>query len=121
MSFTQLVPNVYYQDIHDGLKLFVDCLGFSIGHEELKSKNPFCVIEKNGLAMYLFEHKELAKEHNPEFRFVTNTIEEVYAKVSSSHPEYLHPNLSSVTLRPWGAKEFALRDDQICIIVQQWS
>lgn len=120
MNFTRLVPNVYYVDINDGLKLFVDCLKFTVGYEELKSKNPFCVIDKGELKMYLFEHKELAKEHNPEFRLVTNNIDEVYEKVSSSHPGFLHPNLSKVTLRPWGAKEFALRDHQVCIIIQQW-
>jgi hypothetical protein len=120
MNFTKLVPNVYYQDIKDGLKLFIDCLQFSIGHEELKSENPFCVIEKNELQIYLFENKGLAKEHNPEFRLVTNNIGEVYEKVSSSHPEFLHPNLSKITPRPWGAKEFALRDHQVCIIIQQW-
>jgi hypothetical protein len=120
MSFTRLVPNVYYQDIKDGLKIFVDCLEFSIGHEEFKSKDPFCVIKQGELQMLLFEHKALAKEHNPEFRLVTENIDEVYDKVSSSHPEFLHPNLSKVTLRPWGAKEFALRDHQVCIIIQQW-
>ena len=120
MNFTKLIPNVYYPDINDGLKLFIDCLEFSIGHEELKSENPFCVIEKNGLQMYLFEHKKLAGEHNPEFRLVTDNIDEVYEKVNASHPEFLHPNLSKVTLRPWGAREFALRDNQVCIIIQQW-
>jgi hypothetical protein len=120
MNFSKLVPNVYYLDIKDGLKLFIDCLEFSIGHEELDSKNPFCVIEKGELQMFLFEHKELAEEHQPEFRLVTNSIDEVYKKVSLSHPEFLHPNLSKVTLRPWGAKEFALRDNQVCIIIQQW-
>ena len=120
MNFAKLVPNVYYLDIKDGLKLFVDCLEFSIGHEELKSKNPFCVIEKGELQMYLFEDKALAKEHNPEFRLVTNGIDEAYKKISSSHPEFLHPNLSKVTLRPWGAKEFAITDKQLGIVIQQW-
>ena len=120
MNFAKLVPNVYYADIKDGLKMFVDCLEFNIGHEELKSKDPFCVLEKDGLQIYLFQHQALAKEHNPEFRLVTNGIDDVYRKVSASHPDYLHPNLSKVTLRPWGAKEFALRDHQVCIIIQQW-
>lgn len=31
MNFTKLIPNVYYRDINDGLKLFIDCLEFSIG------------------------------------------------------------------------------------------
>jgi hypothetical protein len=120
MNFIRLVPNVYYPDIKDGLKLFIDCLEFRIGHEELNSETPFCVLEKNELRLNLFESKELAKEHNPEFRLVTNSIEEAYIKVSSSHPGFLHPNLSKITLRPWGAKEFALRDNQVCIIIQQW-
>lgn len=120
MSFEQLVPNVYYVNISDGLKMFVDCLGFEIGHSELQSAQPFCVLKKDGLSIYLFEHANLAKEHNPEFRLVTKNIDEIYEKVSASHPEFLHPNLSKVTLRPWGAKEFALRDDQVCIIFQQW-
>jgi hypothetical protein len=121
MNFTRLVPNVFYIDIHDALKLFIDCLEFTIEHDELKSANPFCVIEKDGLRINLFENTELAKEHHPEFRLVTNDIDEVYRKVSSSHPEFLHPNLSNITLRPWGAKEFALRDNQLGIVIQQWS
>ncbi|MDX1938747.1 MAG: hypothetical protein SFU21_16620 [Flavihumibacter sp.] len=70
--------------------------------------------------IYLFEHAALAREHNPEFRLVTKNIEAVYETISKSHPQYLHPNLSIVTLRPWGAKEFALRDEQVCIVFQQW-
>ena len=120
MNFEKLVPNVYYLDIADGLKFFVDCLRFAIGHDEIKSKEPFCVLEKDGLQVYLFQNEKLAKEHNPEFRVVTKNIEEVYEKVSNSHPQFLHPNLKEVTLRPWGAKEFALRDEQVCIIIQEW-
>jgi hypothetical protein len=120
MNFTKLVPNVFYIDINKAMKLFIDCLEFKIEHDELKSANPFCVIERNGLRINLFENKELAKEHNPEFRLVTDNIDEVYKKVSSLHPELLHPNLNKVTVRPWGAKEFALMDKQVGIIIQQW-
>ncbi len=120
MNFNQLIPNVYYVNIADGLKMFADCLGFAIGHNEIKSDQPFCVLAKDELGIYLFEHEKLAREHNPEFRLVTKNIGEVYEKVSKSHPEFLHPNLKEVTLRPWGAKEFALRDHQVCIIFQQW-
>lgn len=120
MKFTKLVPNVFYIDVKVALKLFIECLEFTIEHDELKSGAPFCVIEKDGLRINLFENSELAKEHNPEFRLVTNDIDEVYKKVSSSHPEFLHPNLSKITLRPWGAKEFALTDKQVGIVIQQW-
>jgi len=120
MNFEKLVPNIYYVNIANGLKFFADCLGFAVGHNEIKSSEPFCVLEKDGLQIYLFENEKLSKEHNPEFRLVTKNIEEVYEKVSKSHTQFLHPNLNKITLRPWGAKEFALRDEQVCIIIQEW-
>jgi hypothetical protein len=120
MNFEKLVPNIFYVDITEGLKLFVECLGFNIRHDELKSSQPFCVLEKDGLRVNLFENAELAKEHNPEFRLVTKNIEDVYKKIAQSHPEFLHPNLKEITLRPWGAREFALMDKQLGIIIQQW-
>jgi hypothetical protein len=120
MKFEKLVPNVYYNDINDGLKFFGDCLGFTVGHSEINSANPFCVLERDGLKINLFQEAALADEHNPEFRLVTNDIQEFYEKVSKSHPEFLHPNLNVITLRPWTAKEFALRDKQVCVIIQEW-
>jgi hypothetical protein len=89
------------------LIFFVDCLNFTVGHSEIKSTNPFCVLEKDGLRINLFQNTALAKEHCPEFRLVTKNIQEVYKKVSKSHPEFLHPNLKVITLRPWTAKKVA--------------
>ena len=120
MKFEQLVPNIFYVNIADGIIFFVDCLGFSIVHDEIASAQPFCVLRRDGLVINLFENADLANEHNPEFRLVTENIEEVYAKVSASHPQFLHPNLSKITLRPWGAKEFALTDGQLGMVIQQW-
>ncbi len=68
----------------------------------------------------VFQDEQLAKEHNPELRFVTDNIDEVYKIVSTSHSHLLHPNLDKVTLRPWGAKEFAIADNQLGIRFQQW-
>ena len=121
MKFTKLVPNIFYTDIKVGLNLFVDCLEFKIGYDDLKSDQPCCVVEKDGLAIYMFQNKEFAEKDRPELRLHTNNIDEVYDKVKSAHAELLHPNLNKVTLRPWGAKEFALRDaSDVCIIIQQW-
>jgi hypothetical protein len=120
MNFTKLVPNIFYVDIQTGIKTFVDCLEFKIGYSEIETVSPFCVIEKDGLRVNLFQNEELAKKDNPEFRLVTENIEEVYQSVSQKFPELLHPNLSKITLRPWGAKEFALMDGQIGIVIQQW-
>ena len=120
MIFTKIVPNIFYKDIHTGLKIFVDCLEFTIGHNEIDTAKPFCVLEKDELRINLFQNRELAEKDNPEFRLVTENIEEVFAQVSTKFPELLHPNLNRITLRPWGAREFALMDEQIGIIIQQW-
>jgi hypothetical protein len=120
MHFTKLVPEIYYTDIKCGLTTFVKCLEFSIEHAELQSDNPYCVLDKDGMSIMLFQNKEYAEKYNPLFRLVTSNIEEVYKKVESIYPELLHPNLSKITLRPWGAKEFALLDGQIGIVIQQW-
>src|SRR4051812_26975137 len=111
MKFTKLVPNIFYKDIKVGIKTFVDCLEFTVGHNELNAKIPFCVLEKDGLRVNLFQDEKHAEEHNPEFRLVTDDIEEIYNKVKSRYPELLHPNLNVITLRPWSAKEFALKDE----------
>lgn len=120
MNFSKLVPSVFYIDISDGLKLFVNCLQFSIEHQDLVASQPYCVLEKNGIRIMVFQDEQLAKEHYPELRLETDNIEEVYAKISASHPHLLHPNLNKVTLRPWGAREFAISDKQLGIRFQQW-
>lgn len=120
MNFTQVVPSIFYEDINDGLKLFVECLEFAVTYSEPNANMPFFLLEKGDLQLYLFQDAKLAKEHNPELRLVTTNIQEVYDKVSATHPEFLHPNLKEVTLRPWGAKEFALMDKQLGVRIQQW-
>ena len=121
MKFTKLVPNIFFQDINDGLSLFVDCLEFSIGFNDLDSKNPCCVVQKDKLSVFLFQNKEYADKDRPEIRLHTDNIEDVYTKISQTHPHFLHPNLNTITIRPWGAKEFALKDNtNVCVIIQQW-
>ena len=120
MQFTKLVPEIYYSDIRSGIKLFVDCLEFTIRHSEPDAGNPYYVLEKDGLGVMLFQNKEYAEKFTPLFRIVTKNIEEVYSRVLSGYPELLHPNLNTITLRPWGAKEFALLDGQVGVIIQEW-
>jgi hypothetical protein len=120
VHFTKVVPSIFYADIQIALKTFIDCLEFTIGHDELHTNNPFCVVDKDGLSIMLFQNVEYAEKEHPEIRLVTNNIHEVYAKVASKFPELLHPNLNEVTVRPWGAMEFAMLDGQIGIRVQQW-
>lgn len=82
MTLEKLVPNFFYVDIADGVRMFVDCLGFEIGHDERTSRQPFCVFGKDGLRINLFQNTEFAKEHSLELRLVTKNIAKVFDKVS---------------------------------------
>lgn len=120
MNFSRLVPSVFYTDLKDGLTLFVDCLRFEIRHIDVHTFQPYAVLEKDGIRIMVFQDEALAKEHYPELRMETTNIEAVHAAISSTHPQLLHANLKEVTLRPWGAKEFAIADQQVGIRFQQW-
>jgi hypothetical protein len=104
MHFTKLVPELYYKDISSATKTFIDCLEFTITHNDLKSDNPFCVVSKGDLSLMIFQNAEYAAQYTPLLRLVTNDIEVVHKKVKTIFPELLHPNLPNVTMRPWGAK-----------------
>jgi hypothetical protein len=120
VNFTKLVTGIFYADIQLALKTFIDCLEFTLCHSELQSSNPFCVVDKDGLSIMLFQNAAYAEKEHPEIRLVSNNINEVYEKVASKFPELLHPNLKEVTMRPLGAQEFAMLDGQVGIGVQQW-
>ena len=55
MTFETLVPNRFYTDLREGLKLFVDCLGFNIGH---MVKNPIAFLFVKQVAKNLHKWKE---------------------------------------------------------------
>ena len=121
MKFTKLIPNIFYSDIQTGLYLFHKCLHFNIAYSELESPHPFCVLEKENLSIHLIQNDEYARKDRPEIRLVTTDIEEAYAHIKQHEPYLLHPNLATITLRPWGAREFALKDESdVCVIIQQW-
>lgn len=120
MKFEKITPSVFYNTIEDSFKLFIECLSFKIVHQELEIHAPYCVVEKDNIGILIFENKEYAEQVKPELRMVTKNIDEVYQKVISTSPELLHPNLNKITLRPWGAKEFAVFDNQVCFIFQEW-
>jgi hypothetical protein len=121
MKFTRLVPSIFYEDINVGLDLFINCLGFTMGYNGFAEREPCCVVDCDGLSVFLFQNKEYADKDRPEIRIHTPDIYEVYNKVSPTHPHLLRPNLNKVTLRPWGALEFAMADASgVGVRVQQW-
>ncbi|MEM8506263.1 MAG: hypothetical protein AAF717_00475 [Bacteroidota bacterium] len=117
----KVVPYVFYSNIEVGINLFVNTLGFSEVFRQGEGDSTLVVIEREGVSINLRENKEFAAKDRPELRIETDDIDSLYDEVLSKDKTMLHPNLNSVTMRPWGCKEFALLDEtQLCVVLYQW-
>lgn len=113
----RLIPKVFFNRMEEGLDLFVNCLGFTVLHQD----GSLAVVGRDGAKAYVVESEEYAAKDRPEIAIETDTIEELYQEISAKRPEMLHPNLPRVILRPWGALEFAVLDPStVCIVFRQW-
>jgi hypothetical protein len=118
MAILGVIPKVFYEDIRDGLHLFIDCLGFTIGYQE--PDQSFFVISRDGARIILVADVEFARKDRPELRLMTDDIEAFYKEVSQRDKAILHPNSNKIKLQPWGLKEFAVKDaSDVCVIIQQ--
>lgn len=121
MKLIKVIPNIFYTDIKIGLDLFVDALGFKIMYSDA-DKLPFCIIDRDGVTLYLTEDDEFAKKDRPQIRIETDGIETLYQEVKDKNRALFHPNLSTIKTQPWGLKEFALLDKSgVCVIIYEKS
>lgn len=112
-----LIPKVFYDHLDDGLAFFVDVLGFTLMHRD----GTLAVVARDGAKAYLVESPEYAARDRPELSIDTDDIDAIWAELSQRAPERLHPNLAHITLRPWGAREFAMLDPTtVCVVFRQW-
>ena len=113
----RLVPKIFFNRMDEGLDLFVNCLGFEVLHQD----SSLAVVGKDGAKAYVVESAEYAAKDRPEIAIETDNIDEIYKEISAKRPDVLHPNLSRVTKRPWGALEFSLLDKTgVCVVFRQW-
>lgn len=114
---TKLIPKIFFNHMHEGLDLFVDCLGFQILYED----ESLAVVERDNAKAYVVESPEFAAKDRPEITIETDCIEDIYKEIVAKRPEVLHPNSKSIEQKPWGAREFAIRDKtEVCVIFRQW-
>lgn len=114
---TRLIPKVFFNHLHEGLDLFVGCLGFQVLHQD----GSLAVVARDGAKAYIVESPEFAAKDRPELAIETDSIEALYAEIVAKRPEMLHPNSRVIAKKPWGALEFAVRDQtDVCIIFRQW-
>jgi hypothetical protein len=115
---TSLIPKVFYADPAVGLDLFVDGIGMEVLHRD----GDLVVAGRDQVKVYLVTDAELAAGDRPELAIETDDIDAEFADISLRRPDLLHPNLNRVTLRPWGAREFAMLDaTTVCVVFRQWS
>jgi hypothetical protein len=114
---TRLVPNIFYNRLSEGLDLFVTCLGFKVLHQDAT----LAVVERDGAKAYIIESPEFAAKDRPQIAIETDTIEDLYREISSKSPQMLHPNSKTIEKKPWGAREFGVRDKtDVCVVFRQF-
>ena len=113
----RLIPKIFFDEMKQGLDLFVNGLGFEVMHHD----GNLAVVQRDGAKAYVVASPEYAAKDRPEVGIETDTIEALHQEISAKRPDLLHPNLPRVTQRPWGALEFALLDKTgVCIVFRQW-
>jgi len=114
---TRLIPNIFYTNLGDGLDLFVTGLGFKVLHQDAT----LAVVERDGAKAFIVESAEFAAKDRPQITIETDTIDGLYREISSKAPTILHPNSNRIEKKPWGAREFAVRDKtDVCVVFRQF-
>lgn len=112
----RLVANIFYEKLSDGLDLFVTCLGFSVVYQD----DQLAVVSRDGAKAYLVESAEFAAKDRPQIAIETDTIEDMFEEVSIRTPYILHPRSNQIELKPWGLREFGVRDKtDVCVVFRQ--
>ena len=115
--FKNLIPKIFYSRLQDGLEFFVGGLGFSVLYQDAA----MAVIARDGAKAYLAQNPELAVLDRPELGIDTDDIDALYKELSARSAHLLHPGSKSVSLKPWGSREFAMLDKTtVCVTFREW-
>ncbi|OOG49808.1 hypothetical protein [Rhodanobacter sp. C01] len=91
------------------------------GFEILYRDDELAVVARDGTKAYLVQSPEFAAKDRPELAIETDHIDEIFRDISTRVPHLLHPNARTVSLKPWGAREFAVLDEtSVCVVFRQW-
>jgi hypothetical protein len=116
--FKNLIPKIFYERLQDGLEFFVDGLGFEILYQDAG----MAVIARDGAKAYIVQNAECAALDRPELGVDTDDIDAIFEEMSTRSAHLLHPNSKTVSLRPWGSREFAMLDKTtVCVIFREWA
>lgn len=115
--FNNLIPKIFYDHLQDGLDFLVSGLGFAILHQDAT----LAVIARDGARACTMQSPECAALDRPELAIETDDIDAIHQEMSVRCPGLLHPNSRTVSLKPWGAREFAMLDrTTVCVVFREW-
>ncbi|MFA6232158.1 MAG: hypothetical protein WC617_18615 [Rhodanobacter sp.] len=115
--FKNLIPKIFYDQLQDGLDFFVGGLGFEVRYQDAG----MAVVERDGAKAYLMQNAECAALDRPELGVDTDGIDAIHAEMCLRAPHLLHPNSNTISLKPWGSREFAMLDKTtVCVIFREW-
>jgi hypothetical protein len=69
----RLIPKIFYNQLEEGLDLFVDCLSFRVLYQD----DGLAMVERDGAKAYLVESAEYAAKDRPEIAIETDTIHDL--------------------------------------------
>lgn len=115
--FKNIIPKIFYDHLQDGLEFFVDGLGFEVLYQDAG----MAVIERDGAKAYIVQSPEYAAKDRPELCIETDDIDAIFKEIVARSAQLLHPNSRTVSLKPWGSREFAVLDNTtVCVVFRQW-
>eukprot|EP00295_Goniomonas_pacifica_P047472 CAMPEP_0175912268 /NCGR_PEP_ID=MMETSP0108-20121206/8632_1 /TAXON_ID=195067 ORGANISM="Goniomonas pacifica, Strain CCMP1869" /NCGR_SAMPLE_ID=MMETSP0108 /ASSEMBLY_ACC=CAM_ASM_000204 /LENGTH=133 /DNA_ID=CAMNT_0017234561 /DNA_START=6 /DNA_END=407 /DNA_ORIENTATION=+ len=119
MKLTRQVSSVFYQDLAAAKQFWVDYLQFLVVHEE----EQLCVVQRDAVAFHLMVGPNYTKDLEPLVRIETDDIKAVWDDLQKrdAQGKYKHARFpDGPERRPWGAQEFAVGDEKVCLVFQQW-
>lgn len=112
-----IIPNVFYADLQEGLEFFVEGLRFDVLYQDAN----MAMIARDGANACLFGNPERAAVDRTDLRIDTDDIDAIHDEIATRAAHLLHPGLSSVSLKPWGAREFVVLDKTtVCVTFHEW-
>jgi len=104
---THLIPKLPMRSKDATKGFYIAQLGFQVvGTVE---HDAYLMLEKDGVEIHFFEHKELDPNQNYGQVYVrTDNIHSLYQSITDNKVR-IHPN-GALQLKPWGQKEFSLLD-----------
>lgn len=121
MKLLRFNPSFQYKNSDEALPFWVAYLGFRVTHDEGSGK--LRVAQRDSVFVLLETNAEYAAQLPPLIRLEVDDIATLWQELKrkQEHDGYVHPRfVEGPELRPWGCHEFAVQDDRVCVVFQQW-